>query len=1202
MDTIDYANLIHIVETSTKRYQNEVEYHDKPSENVANLGATIGDVAKLERNGEYYGIAVEFLEDVPRLLTDKYVIRLLRLLKKEDYITVMNLLNLTSTDQIFYVLHTWFMIATTTYDNSLDISKKTYSQYDDWIKTVRSDPLPGRIRVIEVGQNQTTGDSVIPVEWLNREFDNAIQMHSEMDKLVTRIGKPPVTYAVIYSMIKQNKNTIVKDISGLKYSHLFGLDLINGKIKSTIDAKPNKKYTYVVYGKTIVGFVMNDILESKDTDNNMIRGVGALVSRLQKSIRRGGFSRSVLEDTVDEINRCPNYNLPEHGFMRVSASKQLVWRLFISILEDCRPYKAESELSLLDIMLLVLITNKCLEYRFTKPVMCAIKHTAILAQYNDLPEDLFDWRKYNEATKTPINPKSSYHTAISLAIKNIIMMAGDTKMLKKLYSAKDIFLPFDIPEKKYHDQSICDDVTLSSIDHHCAPYIILYYQACIPKSLSTKEISSYIWNNSSSYNIRSGLEMSKRDPVLRSIQSYIFKKISYEKPIKITSEIPVTIQHVEPNDAIKRSSFLILFGKKYRYAGHDVVLTGSIKLPIRIKIDNTWKYSDEIKIMDAYPRHTIDLSKLDPPFGFKWNTNKITVSIVNGCPMVNDMKIPFFDGSKLLASNTPIVKLRIGAELYKTVMGIISGSKLDFDDIIKLKNTNHTGSLFNWLPNDTDSEKVDIDLIKLVYIKIFNQFDNIVTVGPVDRYGHKMANAINYILEGRIWAMFNLLSYIYPDTIKPQGTLNFQIKKTTSSYVHMVHTLETIIYNHRKIIVKTQSHIPKILTPLWIHQKRSVDKIMVGFNKGCHGRGDASDVGSGKTLTSIGVAVELINAHDPIYSGILVMLPGNKLIATWKDELNKHTSGFDIKFQQNNADIGPIKQNTIVITTMGKMRDHPISHHWLLVIIDECLSVQNKNALQTEEAWKQSMLSKHLLLMSATFFRTRFDKLYYMLKMLQTGLPENKEYLDCILLETIVSKVANLKRNWTSNINYFELDSISRKEYDKIASKDISVEAKYSKLNSYLISSPTATTHVLKQLRKLIKKLESKKHRCLIYARSKDEATEWSQGLGIDIYPIKGQHTIITYNDGTYGLNDLVIYDTIVLRPLMTPDKIDQIKGRLDRPGQESLNLNMEYFIVKDTIEEGLLIRMNMCSQFVKNHILPLSKFYDISVNYEKYA
>ncbi len=66
-------------------------------------------------------------------------------------------------------------------------------------------------------------------------------------------------------------------------------------------------------------------------------------------------------------------------------------------------------------------------------------------------------------------------------------------------------------------------------------------------------------------------------------------------------------------------------------------------------------------------------------------------------------------------------------------------------------------------------------------------------------------------------------------------------------------------------------------------------------------------------------------------------------------------------------------------------------------------------------------------------------------------------------------------------------------------------------------------------------------------------------------------------------------------------DLLPQIKGRLDRFGQQSDNLRIEYFIFKDTIEEGLIIRLNIASQFIHKYIMPLATFYDVSANYKKY-
>ncbi|AGF85442.1 helicase family protein [Moumouvirus goulette] len=68
-----------------------------------------------------------------------------------------------------------------------------------------------------------------------------------------------------------------------------------------------------------------------------------------------------------------------------------------------------------------------------------------------------------------------------------------------------------------------------------------------------------------------------------------------------------------------------------------------------------------------------------------------------------------------------------------------------------------------------------------------------------------------------------------------------------------------------------------------------------------------------------------------------------------------------------------------------------------------------------------------------------------------------------------------------------------------------------------------------------------------------------------------------------------------------TPDTLPQIKGRLSRPGQKSDNLYLEYFVLKNTIDEGLILRMNIASKFLHQYIMPLSKFYDISVNYSQY-
>ena len=283
---------------------------------------------------------------------------------------------------------------------------------------------------------------------------------------------------------------------------------------------------------------------------------------------------------------------------------------------------------------------------------------------------------------------------------------------------------------------------------------------------------------------------------------------------------------------------------------------------------------------------------------------------------------------------------------------------------------------------------------------------------------------------------------------------------------------------------------------------------------------------------------------------------------------------------------------------MGRIRDHPIQHPWVLVVIDECLTVQNKEALQTEEAWRQSCYSEYgIVMLSATFFRSRFDKMLYMLKMLKSGLPEEREYLDSILSETIVSNITKSDRIWTIETNKIEINIKQKKEYDMIYRQNLNkgVEGLYMALNKYIHE------HIdyIKIFFDNLDILEKKNQRVVIFTNSKDEANKIflnKRNNGrVARYPEKSIHTVLSYAEGTYGLNDLVIYNTILMRP-PEPDKLPQIKGRLDRPGQKQKNLQIQYLLLKDTIEEASLIRMELCNNFYNNYLMPLAEFYEIAV------
>ena len=1182
MEDLDYHKLIKLVKDGTKpSFKAYLDDDNKLAPNVANLGAKVNDIAKLTRSGEYSGITVQFMETARRLLTDRFVIQILKQLEKEDYVTPLDMLSIINLDTLLYILHTWMERAVEGYDNSMKLFEKKWESYDDWIKTTISDPLLSKIKVIEIGHNKVTGDSVVPPEWIDRVFESGYAMQAAMSKLESRIGKPPVTYAIIYSMNIDKQDSIITDPKS--FEHLFYLDLVKRKVVARKVDKIEEGYVYVKCDKVLIGFRTEEILEPKESVKKN-KDVGLLVSRMQKAIRRGRYGSKILIETVTAVNECPNYNLPEHGFMRVSASKQLAWRLFITIVEDVRPYDNPELLGMLELILLVLITRVLLEYRFTKPVMNQILRLAVTAQYND--DSYEEWNELKIAEKIQLSD-DSFKNSLVLALDNLTMMAGDNKMLRRYYSLKKV-IPFKIPvfSKLESKESIDKQIALASYDQHNRTYIILYYQACIGVGLTTKEISKHIWDVSSCFNVRYH-EAFTPDKLLTNIQSYLVEKISDRS--SFASVKTNKIEEIEMNENDMRTSFLTLFGAKYRYGSKDVILAGTDEYPIRIKIKDVWTNSDDISAINAFPNRTIRLTSA-PPIGFRWKERSVTVSVKNGKPYINGKKVPMFDGSSVLEPNLPVVNERVSEEIADMITRILSGSAIRFSKLLFLRN-NKTDRLLDWIP-----EKADTSLLKLAYTKLHNLANDIITVGPVTRAGMKMQNAIDYIYEGKLWAIFNLFSYLYPDSIKPNGAVNFMLRSNAPGYVHLVYSLEKLLFVPVKI---TKTVLPTITTKLWDHQQDSVSKITYGFSQGKKGYGDASNVGAGKTLTALEIAAKMMSEDEEIYSGVLVLLPGNKLIQTWKDEIEKHTEGFDVRFHVK--EVKDIRRNTLVVSTMGRMRDHPVDHNWLLVVIDECLTVQNRAALWTESAWKQSTMAMHLVMMSATFFRTRFDKLYYMLKMLHTGLPENKYYLDTILSESIVSQVSNIKLPWTSTIHYLGLDKRTRREYDEIANNsNLSTEALYSKLMSVLVTSSKTSKILVNHLREILDKIEERSSRCLIYARSDAEAKFWSEGLGISIYPKKGKHCIVTLSDGTYGLNDLVIYDTIMMRP-PAPDKLPQIRGRLDRPGQEAKQLYIEYFLFKDTIEMGLILRMNIASQFVQKYIMPLATFYDISVRYSEY-
>lgn len=817
--------------------------------------------------------------------------------------------------------------------------------------------------------------------------------------------------------------------------------------------------------------------------------------------------------------------------------------------------------------------------------------------------------------------------------------------------------------KEYNNKSTALMGELAGYDMHPYPHIILMLQASLPQlpninnNYTTQKIAEFIWNNSSNINVRNPnkIIINQQEKqildTLINIQKDLAIKNIYQKQIDQAIIIAKTnasnttnkyINHnTKPSEIVARTAFILLFGQKFtvkaeRNKKYDIIVAGTHDEPCKVKsvsktmseyIEGIERYNAEKAYINHINKSPIEIDVPLPPPGYKWIFDKKKVKLsaryINNNNknkivfMVDKYDVDPFDASKIivkLPSIEPIKPPKFILQIIEQALYINNSNNNNnnnnklYDDyelnLIMYSLSKINLPLYDWFTTAKASNIPPI-VWRSVYVKLFNNYDNEVQIGPVDSMGNKLQNSISYLYEGTIWRIFNLLSMLYPTTIINKSSIKssrFQINPTTIEYIDLIEKIKLLMTDN-KVIKNINLNKTKIITKLWDHQLRTSERIIQSITKlGRYGFGDASNVGAGKTLTALSIMSALFNYNvgrkDYGYKGFLVLLPSTHLYDTWITEIEKHTEGFHIVIQNANGTLSghkdndnTIKHNTILVTTLGRVRDHPLSNPFILVIIDECLSVQNKNALQTEEAWRQILSSQYrAILLSATFFRARFDVLYFLLKMLGSGLPENKQYLDAILSECIVSFLPSKTREWTVTNNGFELAKDLRKKYDTILSQDINSERLYLKLQTFLFDNFDYTTAFNKVANK------NKNSRCLIYAKSKDEADKFAVEIeGCTRFPdITGRHVCLSYTEGTYGLNNLIHLNTIVTRP-PEPDKLPQMKGRLDRPGQKSDKLYIEYVYIDNTIENASLFRLELANNFFNNYILPLAEFYDIA-------
>ena len=1268
-----------VLSDTKKSFSARKDIKGKLYRNVANYGLKKGDVAVRDRGADYNGFTIQADEDIKPLLTNVNISKALKFLSEENFqgaIKVMSIQNEVKKyglDVIYSILKKWLE------KNNFDVPKEILNKDNitlsedlmKWIYSVSHDPILGKIKIIGIGQNKK-GSSVVPESWMNRIFNSGYELHKEMDKLDSRKGKPPVYFCCIYSItVKDRKAWNSKVETDLMFDLGISIKLNKNKYSTSIKEFKNKNefqqwvndfngYDFLPSQfifknkpiKIIFSLKKKDIVSSHPQFKS-IENVGVLVSKVQKAIRRGRHASKVLKTSLERLSRSPSYNLPDQQFIRVSGGRQMMWRLFISIIEDSEPYLEDPKyLSMLDILGLAMLCQADPEIALHKNIVDKVVYTALCAQKQDTRA--WDWRKGKDNVKSYKLDNDLVSNSFKIALMCMPMMVNDRKLLSKgLNHLKNCTLKkldcFDLDHFTNNSINIIEkETSLAAYDMHCIPAIILYLQGSlneipIDKAYSTKGIPNLIWIYSSRLNCRISTEKvpDKKDiqeflKILISIQQYYMDGCAQymlnkdiDKYIKKNSHNETTpSNHVD--ELTGRIAFLLIFGSKIRITSHgkiyEVVVAGTPEKPCKIKSiqsKGAYSYLDGKLRDDAenqyieYMKDGIKIVLPDPPEGHKWKYKKTKVVIkANKIKdkikfYVDDNEVKAFNACEGLIPVPKIKEIKID-KLHEDIIkkgfyikpsdGYILNRKLI--EIAKYKSKNNDTRIFSW---KEFGKNIPEKIWKDVLVKLKNNYNDEVQIGPVNRMGKKVDEAISYMHEGVLWRMFNLISLLYPTIVKSSATLKFKLDTHTSGYKHLMETVSAFAFKQEKINKNEKFNKVDIITSLWEHQKKTSDHITNGLLKlGRKGYGDASHVGAGKTLTALTVSVNLINHNIKhkitSHRGIVIMLPTTKLYNTWDEEIKKHTKGFHTIFQNADGSLTDTKNvkmtpsditlNTLVVTTLGRMRDKPMSVPWQLVVIDECLTVQNSDALQTEEAWRQVICSQYgVIMMSATFFRSRFNKMFYMLKMLRSGLPENKEYLDTILAECMVCYIPEKTRNWKVTTTRYQMSTKTQKEYDKIKKHDIPPEKLYIALSNFLYKQ----VDFIKMFSQRISDLKNRK--ILIYARSKNEADLIAQKIKtVSRYPDKsGKHTVVAYSEGTYGLNDLVAYDTILSRP-PEPDRLDQMKGRLDRPGQKETNLYLEYLLTEGTIEEALLIRLQIANHFYKSHILPLAEFYEIAI------
>ena len=622
--------------------------------NITNYGIKKNGIATIERNGEYYGLSIQVLDDVLPLFTNYRIAYAFKYIDTGNIVDAMNILYVSNIQELYYVLYKWLkkydfkMTEKIQYNyNKINTKDVNIKQLDQRLDSDRSSPLPCKLKIVDIG-NSFGKHPVVPETWIGRTFESGYDLHRHMDELDWRKDKPIVKYCCIYGMILNDNNIWISYDDAIKICPMYGIiithenDIFNVKYYDFISNKnvemiDNKKYEIwlksnnvdkydILNGKKFIVVCNKKLIFNDETIyGNSTHNVGYLVSCMQKCVRRGSSCSSLLYKIIEELNSCKPYNLPEHNFMKVSGTKQLLWRLFISTIEDSSIYKCDDTIFSLELIYaLSVICHIDSSIQLKDDIIKKLCYTSLIIQSF---KKHWNWRK-GDSKKISMSEIQKFTTdelsnAIKFALLHTPMMRGDNEMLTKsidrvkiLHNTSKIPLIENILSKNIKNilkLSNNDDeykCQCESYDMHCFPNIILLIQGSTNKQCTktTKEIPHIIWDFISRNNFRSDIMIPKdteKDVVdtTKKIQKYIFangtKNIDYVKndildknlhPI-FSTPIKQHKSYIDEDMDIfnKRTSFLLIFGKKMhmsssgKFKSVDIIVGGNSMDPLKIK-------------------------------------------------------------------------------------------------------------------------------------------------------------------------------------------------------------------------------------------------------------------------------------------------------------------------------------------------------------------------------------------------------------------------------------------------------------------------------------------------------------------------------------------------------------------------------------------------------------------------------------------